>query len=130
MSQRNEHLFQFTGQQIADAAGQEAVYHDDRHTHWRGRAEAALERVEASISAKVVRRPVSGGEQVDVVVDYGDPEAWAEYRLAVGKADSHAEDRDRYLEDQTTYGTQPLRSYDLDRDDVRHYHLGGEPRED
>lgn len=130
MSERTQHRFRFTATQIASAALEEAKYHEQRLEHWTKRAETALATVRDTVSAKVTEHEVTGGKQAGVVVEYGDPEAWREYQLAYGKVQSHREEADRYRTDHTLYSTQHDRSYELDSDDVHHFRLGGQPRED
>lgn len=130
MAERNKHLFQFQADRISEAAKEEAAYHEEREAHWRERAEKALVEVESTIGAKVVRQPVSGGEQVTIAVDYGDRAAWDEYLLADSKVKSHRAAAERYRTDERVYGSQGVTAYDLDADDVHHFRLGGEPRED
>lgn len=130
MSLRNEHKFAFRGQQIADSAKEERDYHAERIGHWQERAEKALAIVKETIGAKVVEQAVTGGQKMSVVVDYGNPEAWREYQLAVHKIEVHRDAKERFSQDAITYGTQATTMFELDRDDVRWFRLGGEPRED
>lgn len=150
MAKRSEHTFQFSARQIADAAQAEAEYHEGRIEHWQAREAAALEIVKGSIGAKVVEQEMTNGKQVSVVVDYGDPEAWKEYQLAHGKVGTHRSAAERFRTDERLYRTQHPEGtlivgqdaesatyasaggtvYDLDVDDVHHFRLGGQPRED
>src|SRR5438445_1608752 len=114
MANRDSHMFEFEADKIAKAADAEAVYHNNRLVVWKERAEAAIKIVEQTIGAKVIERPVTGGIQHDVVVDYGDPEAWKEYQLATNKIHTHQEAADRYTTDARLYGTQGTRIYKLD----------------
>lgn len=130
MSKRSEHTFQFKAFEIAEAAAIEAAYHEERLEHWQHRSAEALVIVRETVGAKITERHVTGGTEVDVVVDYGDPEAWREYQTAFGKIRSHREAAERYRTDQRVYETQNVRVYELDTDDVHHFRLSGEPRED
>lgn len=130
MSKRNEHTFEFAALEIAEAAATEAQYHEGRVEHWRGRGEAAVLIVRETIGAKVVERHVTGGTEIDVAVDYGDPEAWREYSLAVRKVRSHTEVAEQMRSDQRVYETQGDRRYELDTTDVFHYRLNGAPRQE
>lgn len=128
MTKRSEHTFEFKSADIAKAASSEAEYHEARLDHWQERAEKALVTVKSTIGAKVAEHPVtSGPPQLSVDVDYGDPEAWAEYQLAFRKAREHQAAADRYRTDEKLYGTQD-RVYDLDAEDVHHFRLGGQER--
>lgn len=130
MSKRSEHTFQFDAAKIAEAARSEAEYHEDRLGYWRAEYDTAIAQVEETIGAKIVRRQITGGEAVDVAVDYGDPDAWQHAQRAFGKIGTHRMAAERYRTDQRVYETQGDRVYELDTDDVHHFRLGGEPRED
>jgi hypothetical protein len=130
MSERTDHLFQFDAQKIAAAAEDETAYHEDRMNHWQERAATALERVKATVSAKVTEQEVTNGTQAAVVVEYGYPEAWREYQLAYRKIDSHRAAMERYATDARLYATQGDRTYNLDSEDVHHFRLGGQPRDE
>jgi hypothetical protein len=127
---RDDHTFQFSAAVIAGAAQAEAKYHEERLAYWEAEYEASIQTVEATIGAKVVRRDVTGGQQVDVVVDYGDAEAWAQTQRAFGKIRAHRDAAERFRTDERVYRTQGDRTYELDTDDVHHFRLGGQPRED
>ena len=79
--------------------------------------------VEETISAKVVKRQVTNGYEVDVVVNYGDQSAYSSMRQAFTKIQKHIEERDKYLSDYNVYNTQD-RSYELDSTDVYYFNLG------
>lgn len=130
MTKRSEHTFQFTAQQLEMAASNEAAYHEKRRAHWQERADTAIVTVKETIGAKVVERAVTGGTEMEVVVDYGDTEAWREYSTAMRKINRHREEAERYRSDQRVYGTQGERFYELDTDDVHHYRLNGAEREE
>lgn len=130
MSKRDEHTFEFQASEIAQAAKAEADYHESRVDHWEERAATALVTVKSTIGAKVEEHPVtSGPPQVQIVVDYGDSAAWREYTLAHQKANQHREAADRYRTDERVYGTQQ-RPYELDTNDVHHFRLGGQARDE
>jgi hypothetical protein len=130
MTKRMEHTFQFKASEIAAAAKAEADYHEDRAAHWQIEYDHNIGTVEATIGAKVTRRAVTMGEKLDVVVDYGDPEAWAQVRRANQKMRQHREEAEQFLADHYLYATQGDRVYDLDTADVHHYRLGGGPRDE
>jgi hypothetical protein len=125
LMERNEHKFDFSGSKIARAASMEAEYHRERLAHWHERHEVAKEKVEGTIGAKLAEHEVTGGTQLNVVVDYGDKEAWEELQLAHQKIKVRREAAERYDSDATVYGTQAGRNYQLDADDVQHFRLGG-----
>lgn len=129
MSERSTHKFQFSASAIAQAAKIEAEYHRERLAHWQERLSAAARRVEETISAKLVKTEVTGGERYSAYVDYGDREAWDELQTADGKIQEHRRALDRYETDARVYGTQGDHAYELDTDDVHHFRLGGQERE-
>jgi len=130
VSKRSEHSFQFPAGEIAAAARAEADYHEDRLRYWQDEYDEAIRTVEKTIGAKIVRRAVTAGEEVDVVVDYGDSDAWQQAQRAFRKIRDHREAVGRYRTDERVYSTQSDRVYELDTDDVHHFRLGGEPRDD
>lgn len=130
MSERLNHTFQFSAEAIAEGAHREAEYHEARIEHWRDREARALLIVKETIGAKVEEHEVTSGSRVSVVVDYGDPGAWHEYQLANGKVKTHRELAERYRVDERIYRTQDKANYQLDAEDVRHFRLGGEAREE
>lgn len=130
MTERAKHTFQFSAGLIAAAAGAEADYHESRLDHWKARADAALVIVKATAKVKIVDVPVTDGTEVDVVVDYGDQEAWREYQRARAKMATHLEAAERFRSDERLYATQGGRIYDLDGQDVHHYRLNDRERED
>jgi hypothetical protein len=129
MSERSNHKFQFSAAKIAEAANAEAEYHLQRLQHWQEREHAAYERVSATMRAKIVKHEVTGGNRYSLVVDVGDQEALHELHLAEQKIENHRQRRERFQTDAQIYGTQE-RAYELDTDDVHHFRLGGEQRED
>lgn len=127
---RKEHLFLFSASDIAKAAAAEAEYHEERKAYWEKEYDAAVAIVEKTAGAKVQKQAVTDGYRVDVVIDYGDPAAYRRMQESFSKINSHREDAERFRTDERVYGSQSDRLYELDSDDVRHFRLGGEPRED
>lgn len=125
---RNEHLFQFSAHDIAQAALVEAAYHRDREVYWRAEFDAAVAIVESTIGARVERQAITGGYTVDVVIDRGDPAAYSRMQRSFSKAQKHAEDAELYESDAAVYGSQFDRSYEMSRADVQYFRLGSEPR--
>lgn len=133
MSKRSEHLFQFTASQIRDAARAEAEYHEEREEFWGDVHERAAATVLETSSVELRRSPQTGGDRIDVVVDYGDPAAYKALQESFAKRERHREAADRFRTDAKIYGSQTglvSRFFELDADDVHHFRLGGEPRED
>jgi hypothetical protein len=130
MSERSNHKFQFSADAIAKAAKAEAEYHEARAGYWQERYEKAAEIVKATVSAKVTESLVTGGKQLHVSVDYGDPAAWEAANEAYSKVQSHRTAADRYRTDERVYGTQLIRTYELDSDDIHHFRLGGQARDE
>ena len=130
MSLRNEHSFQFSATDIAKAAKEEAQYHEGRIEHWENRYAISSEIVKRTIGAKVIETLSTGNaKSLTAVIDYGDKEAWNECNLAFSKIQTHRIAAERYRTDEKLYGTQAERFYYLDSDDVHHFRLGGQERE-
>lgn len=127
---RKEHTFLFSATDICKAARDEAEYHEARIAYWEEEYDKAVAIVEKTAGARVDKRPITGGYQVDVVVDYGDPAAYRRMQQSFSKIQSHREDAEQFRTDERVYGSQDGRQYELDTEDVHHFRLGGEPRED
>ena len=131
LSERSKHTFQFTAKQISDSAAAEEEYHDRRVSHWAEREQAAYAKVKETASVEITQHEVTGGQQYHAAVRYGDPEAWAELQLASGKVQSHRRAAERFHSDAALYGSQTDGYiYQLDADDVAHFRLAGQTRED
>jgi len=130
MSKRNEHTFQFKANQIAEAAEQQAVYHEKRLAFWKKEYNHAVVIVEKTIGARLIRRELTNGYRVDVEVDYGDPSAYRRMNEAFDKIESHRKFAEAFRSDQQVYSTQGDRSYEMAVDDVQYYHLDGRSQED
>ncbi len=128
MSERAKHLFDFRADQVAAAAEGEMLYHRARASYWREELEKATKRVEETAGVRVQRVEVTGGWRPDVVVNYGDPAAYARMGEAARKIQEHDQAAQRYESDRMLYATQALRIYQLDGDDVAHFRLNGRPR--
>lgn len=127
-SARTEHRFQYSAELIARAALAEAEYHQDRLGFWQHEYTAAAERVRATAGIALRAFQVTGGERIDVVVDYGDPAAYKRMQEAWAKMVEHRHAEERYHSDAAVYQTQADRAYELDLEDVRYFRLGGEAR--
>ena len=127
---RNEHEFQFSASEISDAAADEADYHEKRIAYWEDEYEKAIATVEATASVEVKRRDITGGQTVDVVVNYGDYDAYLQMQRAFKKIATHRDALERFQSDEQVYATQGDRVYELSLEDVHYYRLGGGPRED
>lgn len=130
MSKRQEHTFQFTAQQIALAAREEAAYHRSRQAYWERELEAATNRVKETAGVKIEKQPITGGWRPHVAVDLGDSAAYSRMQDAFAKVESHREQAEEFETDTGVYGTQGDRVYELATSDVHHYRLGGGRRED
>jgi hypothetical protein len=123
---RNEHTFQFTGDQIAKAAKAECDYHKERLVYWQQEQEKAIgEAKKAGVEIK--EYDVTGGKQVNVVIDTS-----VQMRLSTcaAKIASHRQVADRLQIEAAAYATQPARAYELHPDDVVYFRLAGGARED
>jgi hypothetical protein len=127
---RHDHRFQFKASEISEAARAEAEYHEDRLKHWQESYDIAVKRVEETVGAKVDKVPVTGGTQVCVVIDYGDPAAHSLMQTSWGKIHRHREQAEQYRVDERVYASQGDRVYDLSVSDVSYFRLGDEPRPD
>lgn len=130
MSNRNTHLFQFTAQNISQAAMELAVYHREREEYWQKEFDTSLGRVTETAGVKVEKFAVTGGWRAEVMVNYGDPAAYHRMNEAACKIQEHSKLYDHYRREANLYATQGVRNYDLDPDDVQFFRLNGAPRED
>lgn len=94
---RNEHRFQFPAKVIAQAAAESAQHHLQRAEVWR-----------------------NGG------VDTGDGVKHTK-KEAADKAKLHDETAKVMTAEAAAYGSQGERIYELDPDDIVHFHLDGTP---
>lgn len=125
MSKRNEHLFQFSGKDISEAATSEAKYHSERATHWNEVYEqAAIEAKTAGVTIK--EYDVTGGKRADVIIDTSVGNRLSE---SVNKRTRHQEQANSFKIESAAYGTQLGRMYELDSSDVIHFRLAGGARD-
>lgn len=125
---RDKHEFQFIASVIAAAATVEGQYHRDRMEFWSGEYDKAGATVKATAKVDFKTYPVTGGERVDVVVNYGDPAAYTRMQEAFGKIAAHRKEAEQFETEATVYGTQGDRSYELSSLDVHYFRLGGDAR--
>lgn len=131
MSNRLEHHFGFAAGEIAAAADLEAEYHEERRAYWQGQYGLAKVKVQESAGVRFVEQEVTGGTRMDLVIDYGDPNAWKLMQEAWTKMIAHREAAERFRSDAALYGSQdPGRTYELSSDDVHYFRLGGGRRAD
>jgi hypothetical protein len=123
---RNEHTFQFTGEQIGNAAKAEYDYHRERLVWWRKEQEAAIEKAK-SAGVDVREYEHTGGKSVQMVFD---PALTARIDECSRKINSHRAAADRFQIEGSAYSTQPGRTYELHPDDVVYFRLAGGARED
>lgn len=126
---RAGHLFVFTADRIAEACEAEAKYHRERLAYWQAEQDTATEIVTGTCSAKVAKRPHTGGYAVDVVVDYGDPAAYRRMQEAAQKVQAHLGQAERFETERDVYATQDG-EYELTQEDVHYFRLGGGGREE
>jgi hypothetical protein len=126
MAKRNEHLFQFTGKQIGDAADEEFGYHHDRVIWWKTEQQKAIDKAKAA-GVEVREYEMTGGKNVQVVLD---PSISSRLTECANKINSHRAAADRFKIEAACYGTQAERSYELHPDDVVYFRLAGGQRED
>ena len=123
---RNEHTFQFTGKQIADAAKAECSYHRERLTYWQVQQETAI--TDAKTAGVTVQEiAVTGGKRVQM---YADQRIQERLSIAGSKIDAHRVAADRFQIEAAAYATQADRAYELHPDDIVYFRLAGGQRED
>jgi hypothetical protein len=127
-----EHLFQFSGRQVSEAAFAERDYHKERLEWWRAEQDAQVGMARALTAVVKVREAeVTGGRRYEVYADItGLQEISARLRECGGKIDSHRRMADEYHLKGSAYATQPDRAYELDPADVAYFRLAGGPRDD
>lgn len=127
---QTEHLFQFLGGSIADAAKAEQAYHEQRLTYWRVEQEALIEQAKGLTAiVKVVEQPVTGGKRVQVIADItGVQEINWKLGEAGTKIDTHRNKADEFKLKAAAYATQSSRAYELDPSDVQYFRLAGGER--
>lgn len=123
---RNEHLFQFTGSEIATAALAECTYHRKREAYWRAEQDHLAEEAKQS-GVKVEEVQITGGKQVRMFVD---GTINMKLDLVGGKINAHQKAANDFEILAASYGTQAARTYELQPDDIIFFRLAGGPRED
>lgn len=129
---QTEHLFQFNGRQIADAANAESAYHEGRLAYWRSEQERIVtEARNLTAIVKVEEQAVTGGKRYQIIADITGAQTlnW-KLGTAGGKIDLHRQKADEYHLKAAAYGTQPTRAYELDPADVAYFRLAGGTRDE
>ena len=122
---RGEHLFQFNGKQISEAAKAESDYHKIRAAWWQIAQDAAIKKAkEAGVEVRDYNIS-GGGKRVQVVLD---PTVDGRLSECGNKIIEHRKAADQFWIESATYGTQPERVYELHPDDVVYFRLCGGPR--
>jgi hypothetical protein len=122
---RNEHLFQFTGKQISEAATAESTYHNERVTWWKAQQGAAIKKAKEA-GVEVREYDYTGGKGVQVVLD---PSLVSRLHDCATKITSHKKASDDFQIQAACYGSQLERSYELHPDDVIYFRLAGGTRD-
>lgn len=124
---QNEHLFQFTGAQIAQAARVLQSYHAARLGHWQREQEEIVEAARnLTAMVKVREQNVTGGVRYEIIADItGAQELNWKLQTAGAKIDVHRTKIDEYGLKAAAYETQPIRAYELDPSDVQYFRLAG-----
>lgn len=121
---RNEHLFQFTGEELAKASKAEATYHFGRAIWWKAEQELAAKKArETGVEVREVE--VSGGTEMQIVLD---GTLQSRLTLCQWKIREHRKAADEFQIHAATYASNPSRSYELQPDDVIYFRLAGSPR--
>lgn len=129
---QDQHLFQFTGEQIAFAANAERDYHNDRLVWWRTEQQVQIEKAHGLTAiVKVREQAITGGKRVEVYADITGVQE-INWRLSEcgNKIDLHRRMADEYNLKGAAYSTQADRYYELDPSDVQYFRLAGGPRDD
>lgn len=127
---QNEHLFQFTGEEIAKAAGAERVYHLGRLEYWTAEQEKLIaEAKNLTAIVRVEEQAITGGKRIQVVADIAGVQIinW-KLQEAGAKITFHREKADEYHLKSRAYSTQMGRPYELDPADVAYFRLAGGER--
>jgi len=127
---REKHLFEFTGEKIAEAAKAQADYHAGRLDYWREEYEQAADTIRKTAKIDFREVAVTGGSRFEAVICYGDPGALARLDEACRKIMTHKQAHERFASDARIYATQGDRCYELETADVHYYRLGGGPLEE
>ena len=123
---RNEHLFQFTGKQISEAARGEAEYHDQRIEFWIKEQRAAIDKAK-EMGLEVTEYPVTGGVHAQMIIN---PTLQERITVCANKLQRHRKAADDLHIEAACYGTQAERSFELHPDDVIHFRLAGGARDE
>jgi hypothetical protein len=129
---QNEHLFQFLGSAIAQAARELQSYHAARLGYWQKEQEGIVEAARnLTATVKVREQNVTGGKRYEIVADItGAQDLNWKLQTAGGKIDQHRTKVDEYGLKAAAYETQPARAYELDPSDVQYFRLSGGPRDE
>jgi hypothetical protein len=122
---RSEHLFQFTGERIGQAADLECSYHCERMAWWKKEQDVAITKAR-SAGVEVREYDGTGGKSVQVVLD---PTLSSRLSECASKINSHRAAADRFQIEAACYSTQADRMYELHPDDVVYFRLAGGPRD-
>ena len=127
---QDKHLFQFTGQQIADACAAEVAYRKERIIHWEGQQQAQVERAKGlKAIAEVHEWQHSSGREIQVravLVDIQDINEILS--RASSKLNDHRKAVDEFTLKGAAYATQATRAFELDPSDVAYFKLNGAKR--
>jgi hypothetical protein len=123
---RNEHVFQFTGAQIAAAARAEHDYHRERVQWWKSEQERAIGAAKEK-GVEVREYDVTGGKSLQIVLD---PSLDMRLSVCANKINSHRAAADRFQIEADCYATQGSRTFELHPDDAVYFRLCGGPREE
>lgn len=121
---RNEHTFQFTGNQIAQAAEREHEYRLGRLAWWKAEHEKAIEQA-TSACTEIREHDVTGGKRVEVIID---PSVTKRLTECTNKILDHTSAADKLQIEAAVYRSQGDRVYELHPDDVIYFRLVGGPR--
>jgi len=129
---QGEHLFQFSGADIAKAARAEFDYHTIRQAFWETEQGKIVEQARSlTATIKIREQQVTGGKRYEIVADItGAQDLNWRLGIAATKIEHHRQLADEFWLKAIAYETQPDRHYELDPQDVAYFRLNGGKREE
>lgn len=130
---QDKHLFQFSGNAIAEACKAEEAYHLERIAYWKSQQTDLIAKAKDLKSVvKVTEQTLSGGgKYVTVSADVlGIGDLNSHLLLAAQKIQSHYASADTFKLKGAAYQSNAARVYELDPQDVAYFRLNGGSRED
>jgi len=123
LSMRNRHQwsFEFNATELADAADRKIAHHTERLGWWNTEADAAEAQLRAT-GVEFREYSQTGGSRLDVVIDPGLSKRLSECKQ---KIEHHRDRLDEFTTYKAMFERDPVATFQLDTDDVRHFGLVG-----